>query len=139
MLEELCCCLTCIEGVLNLLVTALLAKSLVPLAGRLIGAMGIHGTSRQILSEHGVLDMFTQLFFSSLTGDNIAVMHRILQDFAKNGCEILQGSLIVSDLVQDMLYDIPRHAEIRGTLVALVQSMPGSVQEHNPQGLVCSS
>jgi hypothetical protein len=136
MSEEFCCDLTCIEGVINLLVAALLAKSLVPSAVRLIGAMASHGTGCQILSEHGVLEMFTQLFLSSSTGDDIAVTHRILRNFAKHGCEIPQGSLIVSCLMQDMLYDIPRHAEIMDTLVALVQSMQCSVQEHDLQRIV---
>jgi hypothetical protein len=38
--------------------------------------------------------------------------------------------------MQDILYEVPRPAEIRDTLVALVKAMPNSMQEYDLQRIV---
>jgi hypothetical protein len=124
------------DGIISLLVSSLSVKSLVDSAVRLISAFSRHAIGCQILSEHGVLELFTQSFLSSSTGEDTAVAHAMLRNFAHQGCEIPQGSLIISCLMQDMLYDVPRRAEILDTLVALVEAMPNSVQEYDLQRIV---
>jgi serine/threonine protein kinase len=124
------------DGIIRLLVESLSSKSLVEYAVRLISAFSRHAAGCQILSDHGVLELFTQSFLSSSTGEDTAVTHALLRNFARQGCEIPQGSLIISCLMQDMLYDVPRRAEILDTLVALVKAMPNSVQEYDLQRIV---
>jgi hypothetical protein len=124
------------DGIIRLLVSSLSVKSLVDSAVRLMSAFSRHAIGCQILSDHGVLELFTQSFLSSSTGEDTAVTHALLRNFARQGCEIPQGSLIISCLMQDMLYDVPRRAELLDTLVALVEAMPNSVQEYDLQRVV---
>lgn len=135
MQEEFCLETTYIDGIIHLLVASLSVKSYVGPAVKLIGAFSTHAGGCQILSDNGVLELFTQLFLSSSSGDTVT-SHTILRNVAKNDCEIPQGSLIVSCLMQDMIYDMNRRCEILDTLVALVETMPGSVQEHDLQRIV---
>ncbi|OHS93899.1 TKL family protein kinase [Tritrichomonas foetus] len=134
-----------IDGIIHILVSSVSAKSLVGPSIRLIGAFSSHPGGCKLLGENGVLELFTQLFLSSSCGDS-ELSHIILRNIARN-CHthnsIPQGALIISCLMQDMLYDTNRKCEILDTIVALVKTMPGSVQEHDllkiimPQLLQC--
>ncbi|KAH0794645.1 TKL family protein kinase [Histomonas meleagridis] len=123
--EDFCTKLKDIDGILHLLVSSLSEKQHVNSAVRLIGALSSHPTGCQILNDNGVLELFTQLFLSS-SCDDIVTTQTILRNVAKNGCDIPQVSLIVSCLMQDMMYDHSKKCEIMDTLVALVETVPGS-------------
>ncbi|OHS95861.1 TKL family protein kinase [Tritrichomonas foetus] len=133
--EKFCLKTTAIDGIIHLLVASLSKNNLVSSAVRLIGAFSSHACGCNILSDNGVLELFTQLFLTS-SGNDTATSHTILRNIARQNCEIPQGSLIVSCLMQDMIYDINRRCEILDTLIALVEVMPGSVQEHDLQRVV---
>ena len=132
--EDFCAKTTYIDGVIHLLVSSISVKQLVGSGVRLIGALSMHIEGCQILSENGVLELFTQLFLSSASSS--AISYTILRNVARNNCEIPQCSLIVSCLMQDMIYDQRRRCEILDTLLALVATNPGCVQEHDLQGIV---
>lgn len=133
--EDFCTKLKDIDGVLHLLVSSLSEKQHVNSAVRLIGALSSHSIGCQILNDNGVLELFTQLFLSSSCGDT-GTTQTILRNVAKSGCDIPQVSLIVSCLMQDMMYEHSKKCEILDTLVALVETVPGSVQEHDLQRIV---
>jgi serine/threonine protein kinase len=136
MSEDFCNATTHIDGIINFLVASLSSKPIVGSAVRLVAAFSTHSLGCQILSENGVLELFTQLFLSSSSGEDTAIAHTILRNVANQNCEIPQGSLIVSCLMHDLIYEVTRRCEIMDTLVALVQTMPGSVQEHDLQRIV---
>jgi hypothetical protein len=136
MSEEFCNATTYIDGIINFLVASLSSKPIVGSAVRLIAAFSTHSLGCQILSENGVMELFTQLFLSSASGEGTAIAHIILRNVANHDCEIPQGSLIVSCLMHDIIYEETRRYEIMDTVVALVQAMPGSIQEHDLQRLV---
>ena len=94
----------------------------------------MHPEGCQILSDNGVLELFTQLFLSSAGSSTIA--YAILRNVARNVCEVPQCSLIVSCLMQDMIHDRQRRCEILDTLIALIETNTGCVQEHDLQGIV---
>jgi hypothetical protein len=133
--EEFCTKLKDIDGILHLLVSSLSEKSLFEKAIRLMGSLSSHSVGCQILHENGVLELFTQLFLSSSCGD-VVTTQAILRNVAKFGCEIPQVSLIVSCLMQDMMSEDAKKCEIMDTVVALVQTVPGSVQEHDLNRIV---
>ena len=133
--EEFCAEATHIDGIIHLLVASLSVKVLVASAVRLLGAFSTHAVGCQIISDNGVLELFTQLFLSSSSGDT-TVSHTILRNIAKHSCDIPQRSLIVSCLMQDMMYEAERRCEILDTLIALIETMPSSVQEHDLQRIV---
>lgn len=135
--EEFCQKNEVVDGILHLLVSCLSDKQLIYPGARLIGSFSTHATGCQILSENGVIELFTQLFLSSSSGDT-ATSHTILRNFAKNGGDIPQGSLIVSCLMQDMIYDPMRKPQIMDTIVSLVKTMPCAVQEHDLERIVVS-
>lgn len=133
--EDFCTKLKDIDRILHLLVSSLSDKQHVNSGVRLIAALSSHPTGCQILNDNGVLELFTQLFLSSSCDDTVTTQ-TILRNVAKNGCDIPQVSLIVSCLMQDMMYDHSKKCEIMDTLVALVETVPGSVQEHDLQRIV---
>ncbi|OHT07609.1 TKL family protein kinase [Tritrichomonas foetus] len=133
--EDFCTKLKDIDGVLHLLVSSLSEKQHVNSAVRLIGSLSSHNIGCQILNDNGVLELFTQLFLSSSCGDTVTTQ-MILRNVARSGCDIPQVSLIVSCLMQDMMYEHSKKCEILDTLVALVETVPGSVQEHDLQRIV---
>ena len=133
--EDFCTKLKDIDGILHLLVSSLSEKQHINSAVRLIGALSSHSIGCQILNDNGVLELFTQLFLSSSCGDT-STTQTILRNVAKSGCDIPQVSLIVSCLMQDMMYDHSKKCEILNTLVAIVETVPGSVQEHDLQRIV---
>lgn len=133
--EDFCTKLKDIDGILHLLVSSLSEKQLVNNAVRLIGALSSHAAGCQILNDNGVLELFTQLFLSSSCEDTITTQ-TILRNVARSGCDIPQVSLIVSCLMQDMMNENSQKCEIMDTLVALVETVPGSVQEHDLQRIV---
>lgn len=133
--EDFCTNLDELSGILQLLVTSLSDKMTVNNAVRLVCALSSHRTGCRILSENGVLDLFTQLFLSSSSGTAVAAQ-LVLRNVAKNGCQVPQCSLIVSCLMQDMIYQRANKAAILETIVALVETSPSSVQEHDLQRIV---
>ena len=133
--EDFCTKLTDIDGILHLLVSSLSEKQLINNAVRLIGALSSHPVGCQILNDNGVLELFTQLFLSSSCGDTLTTQ-TILRNVAKSGCDVPQVSLIVSCLMQDMMSEHSKKGEIMATLVALVETIPSSVQEHDLQRIV---
>ena len=135
MQEEFCAETTHIDGIIHLMVASLSVKPLVAPAVRLLAAFSTHVVGCELISDKGVLELFTQLFLSSSSGD-MAVSHAILRNVANHSCEIPQRSLIVSCLMQDMMYEADGTCEILDTLIALIETMPGSVQEHDLQRIV---
>ena len=119
------------DGIVHLLVSALSEKNLVNASIRLIGSLSSHPTGVQILTDNGVLELFSQLFLSSLTGDTTS--HTILRNVALNNGEIPQVSLIVSCLMQDLVNEPQNKTEIMETAIALVKTMPSCAQEHDLQ------
>lgn len=133
--EDFCTKLTDIDGILHLLVSSLSEKQLISNAVRLIGSLSSHAVGCQILNDNGVLELFAQLFLSSSCGDTLTAQ-TILRNVAKAGCDIPQVSLIVSCLMQDMMEEHSKKSEIMATLVALVETLPSGVQEHDLQRIV---
>ena len=133
--EDFCTKVKDIDGILHLLVSSLSEKQHINSAVRLIGSLSSHSIGCQILNDNGVLELFTQLFLSSSSGDT-ATTQMILRNVARSGCDIPQVSLIVSCLMQDMMYEYSTKCDILDTLVALVETVPGSVQEHDLQRIV---
>ncbi|KAH0806846.1 TKL family protein kinase [Histomonas meleagridis] len=133
--ESFCATTVYMDGIINFMVKSLSDKKLVNDAARLIGSLSSHEKGCQILTNNGVLEVFTQLYLSSSSGDT-ATSQLILRNVARNRCEIPQGSLIVSCLMQDMIYDVTRRAQILDTLIPIVEEMPSSIQEHDLQLIV---
>lgn len=118
------------DGIIQLLVTALSDKNHVNAAVRLIGALSSHPAGVPVLTDNGVLELFAQLFLSSASGDT-TTNHTIMRNVAENGGEIPQVSLIVSCLMQDFVNDVVHRCEIMETAVSLVHTVPNCVQEHD--------
>lgn len=133
--EKFCTNVSDFAGILQLLVTSLGDKMTVNSAIQLMCSLSSHNVGCQILSDNGVLELFSQLFLSSSVGDVITIQ-TILRNVAQHGGEIPQVSLIVSCLMQDMIYQHSKKTAILETLIALVKTAPSSVQEHDLQRIV---
>lgn len=129
---KFCKSTTYMDEIINLLVSSLSNKSLVSYAARLIGAFSTHSCGCKILINNGVLEIFTQLYLSSSSGDT-SISQAIIKNVARNGCDVPQCSLIVSCLIQDLIYDVTRKAQILDTIIAIVEQIPTSIQEHDLQ------
>lgn len=119
-----------IDGLVRLLVDSLSRTTLVGHAVRLICALSNHPTGCRILSTNEILELFTQLFLTSSSGD-LATSHMILKNIARNGYRIPQGPLLVSCLMQDINDDIAKRCMILSTLYEIVKTNPSSVQEND--------
>ena len=131
--ESFCTRTQYIDGIIHTLVKSISVKSLTKYAVHLICAFSSHPEGCRLLNENGVLELFTQ-FFLSTTNEVAEASHVILRNFARNNRKkstIPQGAMIVSCLMQDMIYDVDKRVEILETIVTLVKTMPGCVQEHD--------
>lgn len=135
--EQFCTDTTISEGVLKLLVSSMNDKSTV-LANyslKLIGSLTSHASGCALISETGMLSLFSQMFLSSTCGDMTTSL-TILSNAAKGHAEIPQISLIVSCLMQDLLYSVSKKSELLNTLIHLINLAPNSLQEHDIQNSV---
>ncbi|KAK8894973.1 hypothetical protein M9Y10_023415 [Tritrichomonas musculus] len=135
--EQFCKDTTISEGVLKLLVSSMNDKSpvLANYALKFIGALTSHPSGCELISETGMLSLFAQMFLSSTCGDMTTSL-TILSNAAKGKAEIPQISLIVSCLMQDLLYSVSMKSELLRTLIHLIELAPNSVQEHDIQNSV---
>ncbi|OHS99947.1 TKL family protein kinase [Tritrichomonas foetus] len=135
--EQFCTDTTISEGVLKLLVSSMNDKStiLANYSLKLIGALTSHPSGCALISETGMLSLFSQMFLSSTCGDTMTSL-TILSNAAKGGAEIPQISLIVSCLMQDLLYSVSNKIELLKTLIQLINLAPNSVQDHDIQNSV---
>jgi hypothetical protein len=75
------------------------------------------------------------MFLSSRGGDAM-ISHTILRNAARGGAEIPQIFLIVSCLMQDLLYNGSNHTEILVTLRELAEFSPEVIQDNDLQNSV---
>jgi hypothetical protein len=123
------------EGVIKLLVASLSVESLIDPCLFLIGALSSHALGCNLISENGMLALFSQMFLSAGCGET-SISLTILSNAAKNRAEIPQISLIVSCLMQDLMYTQTRKGLILATLRDLVSGAPMCVQEYDLQNSV---
>lgn len=133
--EQFCSDTTTSDGVVKLLISSLSVESLIDYALRLIGSLSSHAPGCALVSETGMLSLFTQMFLSS-RGSEMSISLQILSNAAKGRAEIPQISLIVSCLMQDLLYSRSDKCAILNTLCDLVTVSPNCVQEHDIQNSV---
>ena len=136
--EKFCTETQYIDGIIHILVSSIRVRSLIDPSVRLIGAFSSHPGGCKLLSENRVLELFTQLFLTSWCGEP-EISHTILRNIAVNHSaesSIPQGALIVSCLMQDLVYAANKTCEILNTIIALVETIPGCVQEHDLQKIV---
>ena len=133
--EEFCKETQEMDNIIHLLASDLMDERYRDYSIRLISAMSAHKTGCDILSDNGVFLPFAQLFLSSSLGDSSAA-YTILRNAAKFGAQIPQVPLIVSCLMQTTMFEMARKNEILDTLIALVQNMQGSVQEHDLKTII---
>ena len=117
------------DGVIKMLVSAMADEKLSPYALRLIAALSSHSAGCKMITDTGMLSLFTQLFLSPACSDLVTSM-TILSNIAKRNEQIPQLSLIVSCLMQDLAGTISNRVKILQTLIDLLSSFPDSVQEH---------
>lgn len=101
---------------------------------RLILAMSTHKKGCLILEKHDVLDLFVQNFLSSNIDINIS--YCIIRNVTKKNVELPQMKIIVSCLVQSLLYEMSQKETILDTLVALVKKAPLCIQEKDLQDYI---
>jgi hypothetical protein len=133
--EEFCANTTIIEGIEKLLIASISVENLSEYCLLLIGALSSHTRGCSLIQETGMLSLFSHMFLSSTVGDTTTA-YTILRNAARGRAEIPQVSLIVSCMMQDLLYSGGNKAEILITLRELVQFSPESVQEHDLQNSV---
>jgi hypothetical protein len=126
---------TSIEGIVNLLVSALAVEQLEDAGMRLMASLSQHKFGCGILCEFGVLAFFAQHFLSSASSGN-RVGHAILRSVASHRIEIPQGSLIVSCLMQDLASGSADRVDILDTIAAIAGITPDSVQEQDLQRII---
>lgn len=132
MSEQFCSDTTISEGVLKLLVSSLSTESLTDYSLKLIGALSSHASGCALISETGMLSIFSQMFLSSSCNDTQTSL-TILTNSALSRTEIPQISLIISCLIQDLIYSAANKSEILQTLIHLIDVSPQSIQEHDLQ------
>ena len=132
--EQFCTDTTISESVMKLLILAMSEKSpiLAKCSLKLIGALTSHPAGCALVSETNLLSLFSQMFLSSTSLDTETSL-KILENSAKENLEIPQISLIVSCLMQDLLYSEISKEKLLNTLVQLIQLQPNSIQDHDIQ------
>lgn len=123
------------DGVIKLLVTTMNDQQLNGLALRLFGALSSHPEGCKIISETGIMSIFTQLFLSPMCTD-IPTCMVILCNVASQGVEIPQISLIISCLLQDLIGSSRNAERILITLARLLEKLPSAIQPHDLQSFI---
>ena len=135
--EKFCTQTKSIDRIIGLLVASLSTKSLTLSALRLICAFSKHYAGCKILQENGILELFSHIFLTSSNNNSYNILfYSILHNFAIYNCEIPQISLIISCLMQDMIYNSEYRCEILDTLIYLIREMPNGIQEHDIQRII---
>lgn len=132
--EEFCSTTTYMDGIIPLLVSALSEKELIRAGVMLIGALSTHMQGVTILTDHCIIELFVQLYLSSLSGDITSTT--IFRNIVKNCGEVPQASLVISCLMHDIVSGSSKRCDILETTVALVAEMPHSIQDHDLQKIV---
>ena len=135
--EQFCSDTTISDGVLKLLVSSLEDEKLTDYSMKLIGALSSHQSGCMLISGNGMLSLFSQMFLSSAKIDMPTAL-TILSNIATKlqNQEIPQLSLIISILMQDLIYSVTNKSDILQTLINLIKLSPSSVQEHDLQNSV---
>ncbi|OHT16451.1 TKL family protein kinase [Tritrichomonas foetus] len=135
--EQFCSDTTISDGVLKLLVSSLDDERLTDYSMKLIGALSSHQSGCMLISGNGMLSLFSQMFLSSAAID-VSTALTILSNIATKlqNQEIPQLSLIISILMQDLIYSVTNKSDILQTLINLIKLSPNSVQEHDLQNSV---
>ena len=88
-----------------------------------------------MISETGMLSLFSQVSLSPVCSE-LATSMTILRNLVKFKEDIPQISLIVSCLMQDLMYAISNKFSVLQTLIDIIGSFRDSVQEHDLQNVV---
>jgi hypothetical protein len=131
MCEEFCRNQNVIDGVTKLLVSSLSVEELVQPSLCLLGALSTHQTGCTLIVDTGMLTIFSQMFLSSSLEPTTSLA--ILRNLAERRCDIPQVSLIISCLMQDLMYSRQYKPLILKTLRQLVNNAPTAIQEHDIQ------
>lgn len=133
--EQFCSDTTISESILKLIVSSLSVESLSDFSLKLIAALSTHQTGIRLITQTGMLSLFSQMFLSSSYGDDATTL-TILSNVANEGSEIPQASLIISCLMQDLIYSVTNKIDILNTLIHMIRTSPTSVQEHDLQNSI---
>lgn len=123
------------DGMIKLLVATMNDQQLNGSALRLFGALSSHSEGCKVISETGIMSIFTQLFLSPMCTD-IPTCMVILCNVAANGVEIPQISLIVSCLLQDLIGSSRNAERILITLGRLLEVVPSAIQASDLQSYI---
>ncbi|OHT02411.1 TKL family protein kinase [Tritrichomonas foetus] len=120
------------DGVMKILVDALGKRTplLIKTSLRFIGALSTHSSGTSLLNDSDLLQIFTQIFLSSPLA-NSPLSLQILINISRDSIQIPQASLIVSCLMQDLLYNSSNISLILITLRSIISISTNSVQEHD--------
>lgn len=134
--EKFCSQTKYMDNILQIIVDLISRKEIVNEAVRVIAALSQHHTGCHVLTENGILDIFSQLFLAPQFADTSRALV-IFRNLAENRAVVPQLSLIVSCLMQDLTDSpIDQKAEIMQTIIALTNMRPESVQEHDIQNVI---
>jgi serine/threonine protein kinase len=133
--EEFCEKTTVIEGIQKLLISSISVEHLSDYCLMLMGALSSHPRGCLLIQETGMLSLFSHLFLSSNVGDTNTA-YTIIRNAARGQAEIPQISLIVSCLMQELLYAGGTKAELLITLRELAINLPDTINEHDLQNSV---
>ena len=134
--EQFCVQTKYMDTILQLIVEFISRRDVVNEAVRVIAALSTHSSGCSILTENGVLDIFSQLFLAPQFGDTSRAL-AIFRNLSENNTEVPQVSLIVSCLMQDLTDATDeQRPEIVETIIYLIKLRPDCVQEHDIQNVV---
>ena len=125
------------EGILKILVDALSQKTpqLISASLQFIVALSQHFTGCNLLNEYDILQLFSQLFLSSRTANSSLSLH-ILINITSSNIPIPQASLIISCLMQDVLYSSSNTSLILLSLYHIIYVSSSAVQEKDLQNSI---
>lgn len=133
--EAFCVNTKYIDGIIDILVTSMSINSLLLHSVRLIASFSSHSSGCRLLTEKGVLELFTQLFLSH-NDISLETAAFILRNVAKNNQHanpIPQIALVVSCLMRDIVYSHAPIPAILDTIATFVEKVPNCVQEYDLQ------
>jgi hypothetical protein len=133
--EAFCDTTNIIEGVQKLLISSISKSTLIDYSLMLIGALTSHSRGCTLIEATGMLSLFSHMFLSSRGGD-MMISHTILRNAARSNADIPQIFLIVSCLMQDLLYGGSNRTEILVTLRELAEFSPNTIQDNDLQNSV---
>jgi serine/threonine protein kinase len=133
--EEFCKKTTSIEGIGKLITSSISREHISEYCLLLIGALSSTRTGCELVHSTGMVNLFSHMFLSSNVADTTTA-YAILRNLARYQSEIPQISVIVSCILQDLLYHGPEKAEILITLTQLVTLSPDCIQDTDLQNSV---